>query len=227
MTPELMLKPAPELSPEPGPELTPEQLDAFAAAFATLGQIHRKALDASGLAAFLALRDQWPLLDTPKAREGLAALTRSAKLGESAEQISADHNWLYGDTARAAVPPYESVHRGVEALLFDEATLQVRAAYRELGLVAPRLNREPDDHIGLEFDFLAQASLKAQDALADARAGDAEQFLDAARDFLHEHVQQWAPGMLGQVAAGAGTQFMAGVALLSLGALESLAAALD
>lgn len=207
--------------------VTAEQWDGFAAAFGVLGKLHREAPDEAELAAFRGLQPQWPLAETPRAREGMAALDRSAALGETARQIADDHNRLYGDTARALVAPYESVHRGVEGLVFDDATMDVRAAYRQLGLQAPKLNREPDDHIGLEFDFVAQLCLQALDALDEDRADDAERLLDTLRRFLHDHLQQWAPGMLGQVATLAGTRFMAGLALLSQGALSSLATALE
>lgn len=203
----------------------PEQLEDLAAAFAALGALHRAAPSSSELAAFRALQGDWPLADTSDARDGLAALRRSAEADETAEQIRADHARLYGDAARALVAPYESVHRSIERLVFDEATLQVRAAYAQLGLAAPRLNREPDDHIGLEFDFLAQAFLLAADRLAQDHPGDAQPVLDAAASFLRDHLEQWAPAMLTQVVAKAGTQFMAGVALLSRGALASAVSA--
>ena len=44
---------------------------------------------------------------------------------------------------------WESVCRHKdEALVFQKETLEVRAAYRELGLQVEKLHHEPDDHIG-------------------------------------------------------------------------------
>lgn len=218
--------------------VTAEQLDAFATAFAALGKLHRDAPDPPTLAAFRELQEEWPLPETASARGGLAApdnpaadgglaaLRRSAELGEDAEQIADDHNRLYGDSARALVPPYESVHRGIDKLVFDDATIEVRAAYRELGLRAPRLNREPDDHLGLEFDFVAQALLRACDATADGDTAGAARLLDLVRDFIADHLARWAPGMLAAVVGAARTQFMVGVARLSLATLDQASAAL-
>jgi len=212
----------------PTPELpTPDQLDALAAAFDTLGKLHRQAPDSAALAAFRRLQAEWPLPGTPDAAAGMAALDRSARADETAEQITADHDRLYGDSANAIVPPYESVHRGSEGLLFDTQTIEVRAAYREFGLRAPRLNREPDDHLGLEFDFVGQLLLAALDAMDAGDADGAARALAGVRRFWREHLQPWAPDVLRRIAAAAGTQFMAGVALLSLGALESLQMPLD
>ena len=206
--------------------MTPDQADAFAAAFGTLGKFHRCAPDAVALAAFRELLAEWPLPDTADARRGLAALGRCASSGEDAGRIAADHNRIYGDAARALVAPYESVFRGTEGLVFGAATLTVRAAYRQFGLQAPHVNREPDDHIGLEFDFVAQLLLRAMDETATGDEDRAGQTLDGARAFVQDHLCQWAPELFHRVAAVAETQFMAGIALLSSGALESLVDAL-
>lgn len=202
-----------------------EEWDALAAAFGTLGRLHREPPDADMLDAISGLLDEWPLPDTEEARLGVQRLRRSRELGEDAEAIRRDHDRMYGVSATAEVPPYESVHRGTEGLVFDEQTLDVRAAYRTLGLTAPNLNREPDDHIGLELDFVAQAMLMAIDAV-DAGTSDALVPVASARAFLRDHVLTWAPDMLRTLEARAGTEFIAGLALLSQGALKSATAIL-
>lgn len=200
-----------------------EQLDHVAAAFSVLGRFHRSAPDEQTLLTFWELLEEWPLSDTDAAAAGLAALELARSSGETSEQIRSDHAYLYGHTAVAKVAPYESVHRGLEGLVFDEQTLEVREAYRSLQLQAPRLNKEPDDHIGLELDFIAQTSLKALDALDADSPDEAERYVRIGAAFLREHLQQWAPEMLTRMAEEARTQFMRGIGLLSLGALETYA----
>lgn len=191
--------------------------DAYCAAFGALGRLHRLPPDQDELAALAEMWAQWPLPDTDAARRGLAELAAAAESGEDAETIRADHARLYGVGAKAVVAPYESVHADPDALVFDRATFSVREAYSRLGLRAPNLNREPDDHLGLEFDFLCHAGLAALD-------GD-EAAAKAADDFYREHLSVWAPGVLARVVEAADTRFMAGVAWLSLGALEDYGAA--
>ncbi len=201
--------------------LDSDRLDAYAAGFATLGRLHREAPDDAVLGVLWSLLDDWPLPGGEDTAEGLRRWALSREAGEDADVISRDHNRLYGVSAKAVVPPYESVHRDDDGLVFDVSTLDVRAAYLDRGLQAPRLNREPDDHLGLEFDFMAQLVLWALDALEREDAAAAETELEAARQFLAAHLLQWAPGMLRKTAEAAGTRFMSGLALLSLGALES------
>jgi len=197
-----------------------ERWDALAAAFGTLGRLHRQSPDRETLAALRGLLDEWPLPHTDDARAGLDRMRRSAELHETVEAIRSDHDRLYGVSATAAVAPYESVQRGIDRLVFDQETHVVRAVYRRFGLSAPNLHREPDDHIGLEFDFVAHLMLRVLDEVS-RDPGDPQVPLSAARAFLDEHLLMWAPAMLAEAVSLAHTEFMAGVALLSRGALES------
>ena len=202
--------------------MSPDELDAYAAALATLGRFHRQAPDDATLSAFKELLDEWPVVPSQVGEQGLDALRQSFADNESAYTIKNDLNWLYGVSAKARVSPYESVHRDRDGLVFDEQTLRVREAYRNLGLQVPALNREPDDHVGTELDFLARCLLGALDGVDAGNEEAAEQYLDEARRFLDEHVNQWAPDMLLKAAASADTQFNRGICLLSVGTLETL-----
>lgn len=202
------------------------RLEAFAAAFAALGALHLTAPDSGSLEEVRSLTEEWPLDLVGPCVEGLDSWRESARSDEDSDAVSRDHDRLYGDSAAALVPPYESVHRSTDGLVFDEQTLQVRNAYRAFNLQAPRLNREPDDHIGLEFEFLSRVCLRAMDALAAPDDPGAENALDMGRSFLSEHVLMWAPSVLTRVAEAADTSFMSGLALLSVGTIEQFATAL-
>lgn len=167
-----------------------------------------------------ALRDPdqlatWPVPEG--ADEGLALLAGSR---EGADEVRIDHQRLFGGAGPAKANPFESVHRSEEGLKFDEQTVQVRAAYRELGLQAPRLHKEPDDHIGLELEFMATAYLRAADLLEEGEPAD--DVLAAAGRFNREHLQQWAPQLFDLVVERAETDFYRGVGHLGRALLEQL-----
>lgn len=198
-----------------------ESLAAHADLFGLLGRLHREPPAADALAKLWALLDEWPLPASEAAVEGLNRWHDSQSAGETAEAIERDHDRLYGVSAVALVPPYESVHREVEGLVFGETTLQVRREYLEFGLRVPEPNRVPDDHIGLEFDFVSQALLRAVECADHDDAAGRAAALEAARRFLGEHLLVWAPATLERAREAARTEFMAGLALLSLAVLES------
>ena len=143
--------------------MNPDLLDRCAAALTVLARLQLTPPDEETMDQVAGLAGQWPLSGLPQetpdaqqAREnGWQLLKTSRRDGESAEHVRDDQDRLYGITARALIPPYESVHRNTDGLIFDAATLDVRSMYRRAGLRAPALGREPDDHLGLELDFLA------------------------------------------------------------------------
>ncbi|KTF03608.1 MULTISPECIES: molecular chaperone [Trueperella] len=205
-----------------------DRIDALAAAFLTLGRLHLDAPDEATLGQLRQMYTEWPLAGTksPHTAAGLLDWAESFEKGESTDQLRSDINALYGRTATALVPPFESVHRGKDGLVFDEETLQVRAEYRQLGLEAPYLHKEPDDHVGLEFDFVAQGLVRTLGALEVSALTDANRYIDVVGRFYREHLELWAPQMLAAAREHAATAFYRGVLALSLGALEELGALL-
>lgn len=201
--------------------ISTEHLDELAAAFLTLGRLHLQAPSEETLDQLKEMYAEWPLEAVGETEAGLVAWQESFEIGESAETIKDDLNWLYGVAAKAKVPPYESVHRGEDHLIFDADTLDVRAEYKNLGLQAPRLNQEPDDHIGLEFDFVSHCLQRALTARENDAPNDADRYLLIAWQFYTQHLLQWAPEMLASAKEEAETRFLTGLEALSLGALDT------
>lgn len=201
--------------------LQADQLDAFAAAFTTLGRLQVQPSSAETMAQVVSLLDEWPIPASDElTAAGIAALRASRAAGEDEKDVRRDHDLLYGITANAKVAPFESVHRSVEGLVFNDETLEVRDQYRRLGLQAPKLNREPDDHIGLELDFLAQCCVSALTAVEQGANLAAERYVRIAADFTRDHLLVWAPEMLARAEEEAQTEWMRGLELLSRGALN-------
>lgn len=171
-----------------------------------------------------AMLEEWPLPRRGATEAGLADLAASRV--EEHRAVAADHARLFVGPGRVIAPPYESVHRSDEGLLFDEETLAVRAWYQRFGLSAPRVGREPDDHLGLELEFVATLLGASLEALDGDDEHDATLFAQAAGAFLDAHVRRWAPTFFGIVLTHAQTDFYRGVARLGLGLLEESAAIL-
>ncbi|SHI93375.1 chaperone TorD involved in molybdoenzyme TorA maturation [Actinomyces denticolens] len=208
--------------------LSIDDLDALAAALGALGRLHLAPASAEERADVVPLLEEWPLDALPVSEE-TAELARRAKAllaasladGETQEATAGDQDALYGISRGAIVPPFESVHRGEEGLVFDTHTLQVRQEFRAAGLRAPHLGREPDDHLGLELEFVARCCAAAADSLGGGEAGAAGIQVERARDFSVEHLLVWAPSMLQEAAAHARTNWMRGLCSLTLAALAT------
>lgn len=203
-----------------------DQLDALAAAFLTLGRLHLAPPSKDTLSQLEQMYADWPLPVTGDTAVGLSEWQESFAAQEDVKTIARDLDLLYGRTATAKVAPYESVHRNRDGLVFDEETLQVREEYRQLGFEAPNLHREPDDHIGLEFDFIAQVIIRSLTATENDAKNDAERYIAVVWRFYTDHVGAWAPQMLRKAHDAAETKYIKGLQSLSIGALEHLVEAL-
>lgn len=199
-------------------------LDAMAAVSTVLSRWLMSPPDAATLAAVCepAMLAEWPLAPEGETAAGLRELARHREEGETADDVAADHMRLFVGPGHVPISPYESVHRSVEGLLFDEQTLQVRRWYHRFGLTAPREGREPDDHIALELEFVATLLGSAVDAVDAGENDDASLFAQSTAEFTAEHLGTWAPAWFGLVLAQARTPFYRGVAHLGLGLLEKL-----
>jgi putative dimethyl sulfoxide reductase chaperone len=142
---------------------------------------------------------------------------------EAFDALRVDYTRLFIGPGKLLAPPWESIAFCEEQLVFQRETLEVREWYARYGLELINLHKEPDDHIGLELEFIAHLAKLGLQAL---EANDSKRFhelLDAQRQFLTEHPLRWAMEWANLVEQNAYTEFYRGVALLARGSLIELA----
>ncbi len=166
-------------------------------------------------------------------KQGLALLQQwSARNrgGISAQEMKAlenDRLHLLLGMGKVLAAPWESVYFNQQRLVFQKQTLQVREWYARYNLQAERINREPDDHIGLELIFVSQLATRAAQAIEQGEPQAADELLRAEGQFLSEHLLRWGPAFGRLVVQHAETDFYRGLGHLLRGALVALAAAHD
>lgn len=167
---------------------------------------------------------EWPVPGGSRTDEGLRAWAESSRAGEDAALVEADRRRLIVGPGRVPASPYESVHRSAEGLLFEAETLQVREWYRRYGLRTARLNRDPDDHVCLELEFLATLLARALAGWDSDEPGVAEDLVRAHDAFVAEHPAQWFPQLFAILENQARTHFLRGIAILGQDVVARLAA---
>lgn len=118
---------------------------------------------------------------------------------------------LFAGPGSIPAPPWESVYRSQEHLLFGATTYQVRKKYHHFGLQYIRENNEPDDHLILELEFMAYLNdlcMKQQDVQGVA------DLLSSQIQFLDEHLCQWIPLFTEKILKAAKSDLYRGAALL-------------
>lgn len=200
-----------------------EGLDAVASVCAFLAHLLLRP-DAAVAASALdqELIADWPLEPDADTAAGLVVLAAAAREPAAEEALRADYAALFVGPGPMLACPWESVQRDEERLTFDRQTFEVRQAYAAFGRRAPRLNREPDDHIGLELAFVGELAASALTALEAGDDAEAGRLASGAATFCAEHLEPWAPGFAAQVVAGARTPLYRAVGLLLAGAVPQL-----
>ncbi|GAB47092.1 TorD/DmsD family molecular chaperone [Mobilicoccus pelagius] len=212
--------PWPEVGDAVPPAPRPERLDVLAGAATALSRWFLTPPDAAALAALgePGVLEDWPVPLDDAGRDGLRLLAGPHDAGE----VAVDHARLFVGPGHLRAAPYESVHTSEEGLLFEPETLDVRAWYHHYDLAAPREGREPDDHVGLELEFVATLASWAWEALERGDTDAAAVFAEGARGFCETHLGQWGVGFAELAAREARTDFYRGVASLTSGFLLAL-----
>ena len=149
-----------------------------------------------------AIADAFALLSTQEddTMDKAAAFVRSqSENSEDSDYIDRLYNEymrLFVGPQKLPAPPWESVYRSHQGLLFQESTLTIREIYKKQGFAAEGYPRVPDDSLALELDFMGRMAERAQAALAEDRMDALREALTVSESFLRVHLLYFVPQML-------------------------------
>lgn len=106
------------------------------------------------------------------------------------EKMKEDYLLLFSGKGEPLAPPYESVYRNDDRLMFSKHSLNVRDFYQSYGWVSKFKNQIPDDHIGIELLFLTIMVEKYLEL--DDNVCHIEMRKEIMR-FIDEHILSWVP----------------------------------
>ena len=135
------------------------------------------------------------------------------------ERLQGDHCQLFVGSGMPKAPPWESFYRTEEGLMVSSHTLEVRAFYERFGLVSERRKQEPEDHIGLELEFMACLCDRHGECLRKGDVRETAVTAKAQRDFLDGHLLRWVPRFCAALDRFAWTDFFRGMGRLTEGFL--------
>ncbi len=102
----------------------------------------------------------------------------------------------------------------------QEARDEILAAYRAEGLDRADEFNEPEDHIALEFEFMAYLCQNTLDALQKPEDEKALDYLEKQKTFLEEHILNWVPDFCRDVEQLAQTDFYKAASKITQGYLH-------
>ena len=154
--------------------------------------------------------------------EALAKAAQSAQAGESSRaseqllleylgkldgtdfdalrtRVATEYAELFVGPRAPLAPLYESVYVGAVHRLNTNVTMQVRRFYEQCGMRVVKRDTVPNDHIGLELEFMAQLTAREADALESGDAGEASRLCSTQLDFLQNHLGAWVDAFASRV----------------------------
>lgn len=135
------------------------------------------------------------------------------------ESILDDHLRLFGGMGTPKAPPYESVYLSEEHLMNQKQTQEVKRIYATYGWESTLEGKVPEDHIGIELQFLNLMLEKYleidDDACHREVAGDIRKFTD-------NHLATWLTDWNRDVQKHAKSDFYKGIGYLIVSSVEDI-----
>lgn len=119
------------------------------------------------------------------------------------DRLHLEYMRLFVGPQKLPAPPWESVYRSHQGLLFQESTLTIREIYHKQGFRAEGYPHVPDDSLALELDFMGRMAEKALDALRGEQSEALREALTVSESFLRVHLLFWIPKLLERMTTSA------------------------
>lgn len=136
---------------------------------------------------------------------------------EAREAFAVDYSRTFigtGADGGSAAYPYESVYTSERHLLMQDAFHEVIKEYRESGYNKSQRS-EPEDHIGIELEFMGILCEKTKEAFERNDEKEAELLVAKQKRFLQNHITNWVIPFANDMATFSQTDLYRGLALLT------------
>ena len=159
----------------------------------------------------------------PQLQDGIELVNRYIKtfnMDKDFDSLHWDYTRMFIGPYQIPAPIWESSYVNKEGLLFQEETLKVRRLYLKNQLVSLQFGREPEDHLGLELDFMYQLSKVQTDLVNEENVGQIYHLLRDQKSFLKEHLLNWTHLFCENVNKHSDTDFYKGMVKVLYGFLR-------
>jgi TorA maturation chaperone TorD len=154
--------------------------------------------------------------------QGLAVIVGAAnqnkeRLDAWMEELAVEYARLFiGPEAPPAVP-YASVYLSESRSLMTDETVAVRKNYLDAGLSVGDLYSMPDDHVGIELEFIYYLTRRIIELSEGEEQERAQKLVELRETFMKEHFSRWTPDFVDKIISSTNEDFYRGTALLLKG----------
>lgn len=165
-------------------------------------------------------------IDEPLA-EGLQLMMADARKNQERisawlEELAIEFARLFIGPKNPLAVPYASYYlSGSHALMTDE-TIAVRQTYLDAGMQVKALHRIPDDHVGIELEFLFCLTDKIIRLHESGADGESARLYEMRESFLQKHCVLWFPEFAKRIIDNTSSDYFLGSALLLKDCVEGV-----
>ncbi|MFO7850855.1 MAG: TorD/DmsD family molecular chaperone [Bacteroidota bacterium] len=139
------------------------------------------------------------------------------------EEIIKDHLELFGGKGKGLAPPYSSVYMSRDYILNNTISLEVRKIYHSYGWKSDFEGKVPDDHLGIEIQFISLLMQKYPELEDDICRKEISKDLIK---FIGTYMKPWINEWNKHVQENARSDFYKGIGYLITSGLEDIYACL-
>jgi TorA maturation chaperone TorD len=131
--------------------------------------------------------------------------------------LAAEYARLFLGVSERPVHLVESVYLSKDHLLYQEPYHEIVQAYKSLGYEKDKDFKEPEDHVAVEFEFMANLCKWTSKSLDKGDVEKGVAFINLQREFLRDHIDRWVPLLCEQLEKEATSPFYKALAHLTKG----------
>ena len=150
---------------------------------------------------------------------GLDLITYSLKANKDrldayVQDLAVEFARLFVGPKSPPAVPYASFYLSESRNVMTEVTSDVRKRYLDAGMAVKDLYSTPDDHIGIELEFISYLTEKIIDLYENGQRSEASRLFEIRNNFINEHMALWVPLLVGKIQEFTQEDFYKGAAIV-------------
>ncbi len=130
------------------------------------------------------------------------------------EELAVEFARLFVGPKNPPAVPYSSFYLSESRTLMTDETVTVRKRYLEAGMAVRNLYSIPDDHIGIELEFVCDLTGRTIRLFEEGQQEEASRLFEIRGDFIRKHMVLWVPLFVEKVIGSAGDDFYRGASYI-------------
>ena len=139
------------------------------------------------------------------------------RIDEWLEELEIEYSRLFIGPESPPAVPFSSFYLSESRLLMTDETIGVRRRYLEAGMAVKDLYSTPDDHIGIELEFIFYLTQKILEDFEGNKRSEASRFFELRQDFINNHMRLWVPHFADRITEHSREDFYKGAAFILKG----------